>query len=160
MIELVEASQFRGHVRAILLQGSRWPASTWSTSTRLRGASACRVVVVTRKKPRLETVRRAPSARTRPISARVRGAERKWRLIVAAGEMEELGVSHRAEKRAKVTGLRAEEQRLWVQRVGLSLADARELVRGATLHGNVPEPLRLAHLIAGGIVTGKSRGRV
>jgi endonuclease V-like protein UPF0215 family len=28
-----------------------------------------------------------------------------------------------------------------------------------TLHGKLPEPLRIAHLIAGGIVTGKSRGR-
>ena len=28
-----------------------------------------------------------------------------------------------------------------------------------TLHGNMPEALRLAHLIAGGIVTGASRGR-
>jgi endonuclease V-like protein UPF0215 family len=27
------------------------------------------------------------------------------------------------------------------------------------LHGNVPEPLRLAHLIAGGIAVGRSRGR-
>jgi endonuclease V-like protein UPF0215 family len=161
MIELVEASQFRGHVRAILLQGIAVAGFNVVDIHALSRGLGVPVVVVTRKKPRLETVRRALFSEDPPdLRPRVRGAERKWRLIVAAGEMEELGVSHRAEKRAKVTGLRAEEQRLWVQRVGLSLADARELVRGATLHGNVPEPLRLAHLIAGGIVTGKSRGRV
>jgi uncharacterized protein len=31
--------------------------------------------------------------------------------------------------------------------------------RPCTLHGNLPEPLRLAHLIAGGVTTGESRGR-
>jgi endonuclease V-like protein UPF0215 family len=33
------------------------------------------------------------------------------------------------------------------------------LVAATTLHGNIPEPLRIAHLIAGGIVAGRSRGR-
>ena len=47
---------------------------------------------------------------------------------------------------------------VYVQRAGLSLAEARELLAATTLHGNIPEPLRLAHLIAGGIVTGKSGG--
>ena len=48
---------------------------------------------------------------------------------------------------------------VYVQRAGLSLGEARDLLAATTLHGNLPEPLRLAHLIAGGIVTGKSRGR-
>ncbi|MCC6647897.1 MAG: hypothetical protein IT374_20305 [Polyangiaceae bacterium] len=39
------------------------------------------------------------------------------------------------------------------------MAEARDLVIATTLHGNVPEALRLAHLIAGGVTTGVSRGR-
>jgi endonuclease V-like protein UPF0215 family len=50
-------------------------------------------------------------------------------------------------------------QRLWIQRAGLSIEEARDLVASTTLHGNIPEPLRAAHLIAGGIATGRSRGR-
>jgi endonuclease V-like protein UPF0215 family len=46
-----------------------------------------------------------------------------------------------------------------VQRAGLDLDEARAIVADTTLHGNVPEPLRLAHLIAGGIASGHSRGR-
>ena len=41
----------------------------------------------------------------------------------------------------------------------LTLPEARVLVAATTLHGNVPEPLRLAHIIAGGVATGWSRGR-
>jgi endonuclease V-like protein UPF0215 family len=89
----------------------------------------------------------------------VRGAAHKWRLIQAAGELELLGPSRRSLRRSTATGQPVSGQRLWVQRAGLSLEEARALVLATTLHGNIPEPLRLAHLIAGGIVTGKSRGR-
>ena len=68
------------------------------------------------------------------------GAARKWRLIERAGPMEPL-------------------RGVFVQRVGLSASEAGELIAGTTLHGNLPEPLRLAHLIAGGVTTGASRGR-
>jgi endonuclease V-like protein UPF0215 family len=75
--------------------------------------------------------------------------------------IEPLGTSRRATRaRAQApSGLRGAAQRLWVQRAGLSIEDARALVADTTLHGNVPEPLRMAHLIAGGITTGRSRGR-
>jgi endonuclease V-like protein UPF0215 family len=69
-----------------------------------------------------------------------RGAERKWRLIERAGEMEPVA-------------------NLWVQRVSISLEETQSLLRATTLHGNLPEPLRLSHLIAGGATTGRSRGR-
>lgn len=57
------------------------------------------------------------------------------------------------------TGLRGGVPKVWIQRAGLSLPEARDVVLATTLHGNIPEPLRLAHLIAGGIVDGASRGR-
>jgi endonuclease V-like protein UPF0215 family len=47
---------------------------------------------------------------------------------------------------------------VWIQHVGISLDHAREVMAATTLHGNLPEPLRLAHLVAGAIVTGRSRG--
>ena len=47
---------------------------------------------------------------------------------------------------------------MFVQRVGLSLGEAADLIRATTLHGNLPEPLRLAHIIAGGVTLGVSRG--
>jgi endonuclease V-like protein UPF0215 family len=69
--------------------------------------------------------------------------------------MEHLGPSRRSVRR----GLPGGSPSLWIQRAGISLESARAIVADTTLHGNIPEPLRLAHLIAGGITTGKSRGR-
>ena len=49
---------------------------------------------------------------------------------------------------------------LWMQRVGLTKAEARTLVERFAVHGHMPEPLRVAHLLARAFVTGESRGRV
>jgi endonuclease V-like protein UPF0215 family len=121
------------------------------------------VLVVTRRRPDMAAVKQALFSDTPGARPRVAGAGRKWKLIEDAGTMELLGESRRALRRDGTTkapsGIKTQAPRLWIQRVGLSLDQARKLVADTTLHGNIPEPLRLAHLIAGGITTGSSRGR-
>ena len=159
MIELVKGSQFAGHIRAVMLQGIAVAGFNVVDVRRLSEELSLPVLVVMRRPPDLREVRRALFSDAPAIRAPVRGAPRKWRLIENAGPIEPLGASHRATRRAGPTGLRSGLPRLWIQKVGMSLETARALVLATTLHGNVPEPLRLAHLIAGGIATGRSRGR-
>ena len=160
VVELVRASQFGEHVQAVMFQGIAMGGFNVIDIHGLSKALQIPVLVVVRKFPDIAAVRRALFSRTPTSRPAVPGAARKWKLIEAAGTLEELGTSRRAQKRAAATptGLAA-GQRLWIQRAGLSLEDARRVVMRTTLHGNIPEPLRLAHLIAGGITTGKSRGR-
>jgi endonuclease V-like protein UPF0215 family len=132
MAELVRDSQFDRHVRAVLVGGI---AVAGFNVVDIHGL--CRlldrpVIVVARRLPRYAKLRRALE--------HVPGSERKWALIEAAGAME------------AVRGI-------YVQRAGISLAETAALLEATTLHGNLPEPLRVAHLIAGGIVAGRSRGR-
>lgn len=133
MIELVERSQFRQHVRAVLLQGIAVAGFNVVDVHALHRALELPVLVLMRRRPRFALIRAA-------LFGHTPGAARKWSLIEQAGPVEALGA-------------------LYCQRVGLGPAEAAELVRVTTLHGNLPEPLRLAHLIAGGVTTGKSRGR-
>lgn len=132
MTELVAGSQFRSCVRAVLLQGITVAGFNVVDVRGLSERLAVPVVVVTRKKPRLNLIREAVF--------RTRGAARKWQLIEQAGEMEPC-------------------DGIWIQRVGISYESAGAMLRATTLHGNLPEPLRLAHLIAGSITTGVSHGR-
>jgi hypothetical protein len=39
------------------------------------------------------------------------------------------------------------------------MEEAKRMLENTTEHGVIPEPLRFAHIIAGGTTTGKSRGR-
>jgi uncharacterized protein len=129
---LVTGSQFDGHVRAVLLNGIAFGGFNVVDIHALAAALARPVLVVARRAPRLALIRSA--------LARLPGGAAKWKLIEQAGPMEPIGG-------------------VFVQRAGLSAREARDLLAATTLHGNLPEPLRLAHLIAGGITTGKSRGR-
>ncbi len=158
MIELVRASQFGAHLQAVMLQGIAVGGFNVVDIHGLSAALKIPVLVVVRRPPDMAAVRRAlfsdaPTGE-RP---RVTGATRKWKLIEAAGELELIGPSRRAVKRAP--GLATTGPKLWVQRAGLSTEEARRILAATTLHGNIPEPLRVAHLVAGGITTGKSRGR-
>ncbi len=158
MVQLVERSQFRGAIGAVLLQGIAVGGFNVVDVHALAAALRVPVLVVTRREADMAAVHRAlfsDSPRERP---RVTGARRKWALIRRAGPLEPLAPSRRALKRAK-TGAPVTTPRLWVQRVGLTMDEARELVEKTTLHGQIPEALRVAHLIAGGVVTGRSRGR-
>ena len=132
MVELVRGSQFDRHVRAVLLGGIAVAGFNVVDIHLLHELLDRPVVVVARRPPRYAKIREA--------LAHVPGGDRKWALIQAAGPME------------AVHGI-------FVQRSGISLGDAAAMLEATTLHGKLPEPLRAAHLIAGGVVRGKSRGR-
>ncbi len=48
--------------------------------------------------------------------------------------------------------------KVWFQFAGTSEREARELIQHFTVHSKVPEPLRIAHMIAAGIELGESKG--
>ena len=157
MTELVRASQFGLHAQAIMIQGIAVGGFNVVDVHALSKALKIPVLVVTRRRPDMAAVKRALFVDGPAGRPRVAGAAQKWRLIEGAGTMEQLGPSRRSLRRP--SGLRGAPPKLWIQRAGLSTDEARAFVADTTLHGNIPEPLRLAHLIAGGITTGKSRGR-
>jgi endonuclease V-like protein UPF0215 family len=132
MVELVRRSPFDAHVRAVLLGGITVAGFNVVDIHTLAEELARPVLVVARRPPRLDEIRSA--------LGHLAGAERRWALIERAGPMERVG-------------------EVMVQRAGLSVTEARQLLAATTLHGKLPEPLRLAHLIAGGLTTGVSRGR-
>ncbi|HEX8792610.1 MAG TPA: DUF99 family protein [Polyangiaceae bacterium] len=140
MVTMVENSQFAEAVRAVMLQGIAVGGFNVVDVHGLSVRLGVPVLVVMRHAPDMAAVRRALFSDAPTVRPPVRGAARKWRLIESAGPIEPLGKVH-------------------VQRVDLTMEAARKLVTATTLHGNIPEPLRLAHLIAGGLTTGRSRGR-
>lgn len=125
-------SPFAGHVQAVVLQGIALAGFNVVDLAALCAATGRPALVVARRQPDLTAIRDALK--------KVRGGDRKWALIERAGPMEPCAG-------------------VWVQRAGLSPAEAAQLIESSRLHGALPEPLRLAHLIAGGLGRGFSRGR-
>lgn len=132
LASMILASQFAAHTQVILLQGIALAGFNVVDIHALHERTRIPVLVVARRLADREAIRRA-------LLTRVRGGARKWVLIERAGPME------------PIAGV-------YVQRAGISLADAEALIERSAVHGNIPEPLRAAHLIAGGVTTGQSRG--
>ncbi len=84
--------------------------------------------------PVMAVVRRRPDlARVKAaLLEHVPGGSRKWRSVAG----------------------------LFVQRAGIGIDDARQVLKRLAVHSSMPEPLRSAHLIAGGVTRGESRHRV
>jgi uncharacterized protein len=133
LAELIGGSRFAAHLQAVLLQGIALGGFNVVDIHALSERLGMAVLVVARRLPDMAGVKRA-------LIERVPGGARKWALIERAGPMEpSAGV--------------------FIQRAGISLAEV--LIERLAIHSRVPEPLRAAHIIAGGMTTGQSpRGRV
>jgi uncharacterized protein len=130
---LVAGSKFASQLQLVMLQGIALGGFNVVDIHGLYHLLNVPVLVVARRAPRMELIREA-------LLTRVRGGARKWALIERAGPMEPVG-------------------EVFVQRAGLSMEAARAVINRFSVHGSIPEPLRAAHLIAGGVATGESRGR-
>ena len=129
---LLEGSPFDEHVQAVLLDGIAVGGFNVVDLQALHARLGRPVLVVTRKPPDLAASRHA-------LETRVPGGARKWRLIEQAGPMEPL-------------------EGVWVQRTSLTSAAAARLLRDSREQGRLPEPLRVARVVAGALATGTSRG--
>ena len=49
---------------------------------------------------------------------------------------------------------------VYFQYKGLSEEDAKKIIKISSINSRIPEPIRIAHLIAEGIILGESRGKV
>ena len=123
--EMVQTSRYATHLQLVLLQGIAFAGFNVVDIHRLNRLLELPVVVVMRRPPDRSAIRNA-------LLHRVAGGQRKWRLIEKAGEVEPVG-------------------RIYVQRAGISRERAQQAVVELTQRGHLPEPLRTAHLIAGGL---------
>lgn len=129
---MVKSSRFAAHTRLVLLEGIALAGFNVVDIHGLADALGMAVLVVVKRKPDIEAVQRA-------LLERVPGGRRKWLLIEKAGAME------------PVAGC-------WVQRAGIELEDAANVIRSLAVHGRMPEPLRVAHLVASVLAIKKPTG--
>jgi len=127
---MVINSPHHKQLRVIMLDGITFAGFNVVDIKELNAKTSLPVITVTREKPNLEEIRRA--LENLPKS------EERWKAILNAGEPVEVPVKGGKEK-------------IYVQAVGISLEDAVKILRLTSTRSNIPEALRVAHLIASGI---------
>ena len=133
LIDCLTGSKYFDQLQATLLQGIAFAGFNVVDLQQLHQAMGLPVLVVARYRPDLQAIRKA-------LLQQVPGGARKWRLIEAAGPMEPMAG-------------------LYVQRCGITPENAARLLASLQQNSQLPEPLRVAHMIAGGVTMGESRHR-
>ncbi len=133
---MIRGSRYRTGLAMVLIDGTAVGGFNVIDVDALQREILRPVVTVTRKKPDLAAMETALRRRFDDWEAR-------------------LGLIRRHD----VEAIRTTHGTVWVTYAGTDRTMVQEALALTTLRGVLPEPLRVAHLIAAGIMRGESRGR-
>ncbi|MDY6830360.1 MAG: DUF99 family protein [Thermodesulfobacteriota bacterium] len=129
---LITESRFSDHIRLILLQGIALGGFNVVDVFSLHQHTGLPVLVVSRVRPDMGAIKKA-------LLSLIPEGKKKWAVIERLGPMEAVA-------------------NVFVQRVDISMEQARQVIQRFAVHSRIPEPIRAAHLIAGAMANGQSRG--
>jgi endonuclease V-like protein UPF0215 family len=127
---MVTGSPHFRQLRVIMLNGITFGGFNVVDMKVLHAAAGLPVVAVTREKPDLKKIHEAVQLMPR--------SEERWGAVLNAGDVTEISTRNSAE-------------RVYLHVAGVSVADAERIVRLTSTRSNIPECLRVAHLVASGI---------
>jgi endonuclease V-like protein UPF0215 family len=133
---MIMSSSHYKQLRVIMLNGVTFAGFNPVNIKMLSAKTKLPVIAVTREKPNFKEIREA--LKNLPDS------EKRWNAIYSGGEIVEVST-------------RTKKSKIYVQFVGIVEEDAKRILRLTSTRSNVPEPLRVAHLIASGISNAESQ---
>jgi endonuclease V-like protein UPF0215 family len=136
IIGLVNGTKFRD-LRVVMIDGLGFGGFNLVDIGRFYNETKLPIIVVVRDKPDFDEIKSA--LENLPYK------EERWRLIEKASEV--MSVETKPGKK------------IHMQFSGIKEEDAREIVKLSATRSLIPEPIRVAHLIAQGIVLGESKGK-
>ena len=137
LIKLINSSRHKQQLKVLMLDGITVGGFNIVDVKQLHKNTGLPVIIFNRKYPDLVSVKNA--------LMNLSGFDIRWKMIENAGKIKECSLSN--------------DKKIYYQSIGMSDEDAEDALRMSSTHGDIPEPLRVAHLIATAIVKGESYGR-
>lgn len=131
LIQLINKTKFKPQLQCIFLNGIALGGFNVIDIKELNKKTRIPIIVIIRRKPDLR--------RIQEVLKKI-NQEEKIRLIEKAGEIHPIN-------------------KIFVQLAGISLEEAKSILRVSVTKSNIPESLRMSHIIAAGIVLGESKGK-
>jgi len=132
--EMIKTSPHYDQIRVIMLNGITFAGFNVVDIEKLSVLTGLAVIAVTREKPDFDDIRKALK--------NLPEGEKRWRIIENA-------------QRLICVRTRQDEEPVYMQIAGISREDAERIVKEASTRSNVPEPLRVAHIVASGLTKAK-----
>jgi hypothetical protein len=137
MIKLLNRSKHKEQLRIIMFKGITFGGFNMIDISSLYNETNLPVIVVNRKKPDLEKIKTALK--------NFNDFEKRWKCVENAGKIHKMKIE--------------KNKNIYFQSKGLSQEEAEKIIKLSCTRSLIPEPLRIAHLIASAIIKGESGGR-
>lgn len=134
LIEAINKSKHKAQLQYIMVKGITLAGFNFFDIKEIYEKTKMPVIVVMRRKPNMKKFI-FTFEKINPIGINA---------IKNAGRIEEIIINRK---------------KIYVQRIGLEIEDLKKILEITCLHANIPEPLRVSHIIATGIVRGEGKGR-
>ena len=135
-VEMIKKTRHKMQLKVILLDGIALGGFNVVDIEELYDSTKIPVITVTRDVPDFEKIENA-------LKKHFKDWENRLKLI-RKRELYEVKTPHNP---------------IFIKCVGVTLAQAKEIIKISTIRGVIPEPIRVAHLIASGIKRGESYGK-
>lgn len=135
---MISGSRSSGQIRVVMLNGVTFGGFNVVDIEALHDLTGLPVIAIMRKLPDLESISRALENLSEP--------GRRYEMIRHAGKIHEVTTKWRGGP-------------VYYQYKGIEKDDAARLIVDTAVHSRLPEPVRVAHIIATGVVLGESSRR-
>ncbi|OUJ18161.1 Endonuclease V-like [Methanonatronarchaeum thermophilum] len=132
-------SKHHNQIRAIFLDGITYGGMNTVNIEKLYKQTDKPVIAVSRQKPNFKQIKKAIQNLPNP--------KKRWKHVKNAGKPIQVN-----------TTPNPKEKPIYIQPKGIDKKSAIELTKHTSTRSRIPEPIRVAHLIATGITTGDSHG--
>ena len=138
LVKSINSSRHKQQLKIIMLDGITMGGFNTIDVNRLNKETGLPVIVINRIHPDLKKVKAA-------LRKNFKDWEKRWTMIENAGEIKKFSLKKGVD--------------IFFQSIGISDSEAEEVIRLSTTHSQIPEVLRVAHLIGTAVVKGESSGR-
>jgi len=136
LIEMIVHTRHRKQLQAVLLDGASFGGFNIIDIGKVFQETKLPVLTITRDAPNFEDIKKALQS-----------------------HFSDWGVRYNLLKTGALYPVNTKYNPLYLKCVGLELEKAKEIITLSTIQGVIPEPIRVAHLIASGITSGESYGK-
>jgi len=137
LVKLINSTRHKQQLKVIMFDGITVAGFNMIDIKEIHEKTNIPVIVINRKMPDLKSVKNALK--------RFDDFENRWKTVEDAGEIKECYVK--------------DFKKVYFQHIGMDEETAKEVIKLSSTRGFIPEPLRVAHLIATAVVKGESYGR-
>ena len=134
--DIIKNTRHRKQLKAMLLDGISLGGFNVVDIDNIFKSTNLPVITITRDKPDFDKIEKALMKNFIDWEKRLE--------IIKNGRIYEVKTSHNP---------------IYVKCSGIDIEEAKEIIKISTIRGVIPEPIRVAHLIASGIVRGESHGK-